>query len=46
MIPEYFVITDFREFRRHHNDMQQYLVSRGTLVAESDSYQVYRLATE
>jgi hypothetical protein len=41
--PEYFVITDFSEYRNHHGDLQNYLTTNGRLVAENDAYLVYSL---
>lgn len=41
--PEYFVITDLGEFRRHHGDLKQFLEANATLLAESDRYLVYKM---
>jgi hypothetical protein len=40
--PEYFVITDFREFERHHDDLRAYLTGNCQRVAENDRYIIYR----
>jgi 4-amino-4-deoxy-L-arabinose transferase-like glycosyltransferase len=39
--PEYFVITDFREFERHHDDLRAYLTGNCQRVAENDRYIIY-----
>jgi hypothetical protein len=39
--PEYFVITDFERFNRHHADLKEYLVNHCSLVAERDQYLIY-----
>ena len=39
--PEYFVVTDFNEFQRHHRDLAAYLTSRCVLKAETDDYIIY-----
>jgi hypothetical protein len=38
---EYFVITDFAEFEKHHTDLKEFLVRDCSLVAHSDSYLIY-----
>jgi 4-amino-4-deoxy-L-arabinose transferase-like glycosyltransferase len=40
-IPEYFIITYFREFNRHHNDLKKYLERNCVLIAKSDKYLIY-----
>jgi len=44
--PEYFVITDFDEFNRHHADLKEFLVDNYPLLAESDNYLIYRVPTD
>jgi len=39
--PEYFVITDFEEFNRHHTDLKEFLANRCSLVAASEKYLIY-----
>jgi hypothetical protein len=39
--PEYFVITDFKEFSDHHADLKEYLARNCSLVAESEQYLIY-----
>jgi hypothetical protein len=39
--PEYFVITDFREFDRNHADLKAYLTERCSLMAADPEYLVY-----
>jgi 4-amino-4-deoxy-L-arabinose transferase-like glycosyltransferase len=41
--PEYFVITNFREFLGHHDDLRSWLDEHGTVVAQTDSYLIYAL---
>ena len=40
-VPEYFVITDFGEYEKHHNDLKQYLVDQCIAVAGNDRYLIY-----
>lgn len=40
--PEYFVITDFQQFNRHHSDLKEYLANNCPLVAKSDQYIIYK----
>ena len=40
-VPDYFVITDFDEFERHHSDLREYLTSNCQTVAEADRYLIY-----
>lgn len=44
--PEYFVVTDFNEFNRHHIDLKEYLANSCSLVAESDQYLIYQTCTK
>ena len=39
--PEYFVITDFKEFNRHHADLKKYLINHCSLLVENDKYIIY-----
>jgi hypothetical protein len=39
--PEYFVITNFNEFTRLHQDLQSYLVQSCKVLAEDDDYLIY-----
>jgi hypothetical protein len=39
--PEYFVITAFREFRDHHDDLAAYLDADCLLVADNKEYLIY-----
>ena len=39
--PEYFVVTAFKEFERHHRDLAAYLESRCRLKARAPDYLVY-----
>jgi len=43
--PEYFVITNLREYARHHEDLAVFLAAHAELVAESDEYLVFELHT-
>jgi len=38
--PEYFVVTDFREFA-HHEDLAEYMAERCQLVADEPGYLIY-----
>jgi hypothetical protein len=40
--PDYFVVTDFREFDQHHEDLRQYLEQACSLVERSSDYLVYK----
>lgn len=39
--PEYFIITDFAGYRRHHVDRRAYLTQNCDLLAETDRYLIY-----
>jgi hypothetical protein len=39
--PEYFVITQFDLFHRHHQDLQIYLEAHCTVLAQTDFYLIY-----
>lgn len=39
--PEYFVITDFKEFDNHHADLKEYLARNCGLIAQTDRYLIY-----
>jgi hypothetical protein len=41
-VPEYFVVTDFREFEAHHGDLRQFLEGSCELAAQRPAYLVYR----
>jgi hypothetical protein len=41
--PEYFIITDFSEFNRHHSDLKVFLSQNTELMAESEAYLIYKL---
>ena len=41
--PEYFVITDFQEYSRHHGDLKGVLEQNGALVASSETCLIYDL---
>ena len=41
--PEYFVITNLREYARHHEDLADFLKTHATQIAESDKYLIFRL---
>lgn len=43
--PEYFVITNLDEFRRHHDDLRDFLSDAAELLASSPDYIIYRLHT-
>jgi hypothetical protein len=40
-VPEYFVITHFREYATNHEDLRQYLETDCTAVAITDAYHIY-----
>jgi Dolichyl-phosphate-mannose-protein mannosyltransferase len=42
IVPEYFVITDFDEFNRHHGDLKVFLEHNCSLIAKRDKYLIYR----
>jgi hypothetical protein len=42
--PEFFIITDFGEFNRHHVDLGDYLHQHYHMLARTDQYLVYRLS--
>jgi hypothetical protein len=39
--PEFFVITDFREYEEHHADLKEYLTRHCQVVAEEREYRIY-----
>jgi 4-amino-4-deoxy-L-arabinose transferase-like glycosyltransferase len=39
--PEYFVITDFKEFSSHHTDLKEYLTKSCSPLAETPQYLIY-----
>jgi 4-amino-4-deoxy-L-arabinose transferase-like glycosyltransferase len=39
--PEYFVITNFDEFKNYHTDLEEYLAGTCPLVAENAEYLIY-----
>jgi hypothetical protein len=39
--PEYFIVTNFNEFNKHHGDLKEYLESNFQLIAESKEYIIY-----
>jgi hypothetical protein len=41
-IPEYYVITDFNEFNKNHQDLRKYLSQNCTKLAESEEYLIYK----
>ncbi len=41
--PEYFIITDFDEFNRHHADLQEFLANNYPLAAKTDKYLIYEV---
>jgi 4-amino-4-deoxy-L-arabinose transferase-like glycosyltransferase len=41
--PEYFVITDFKEYSSHHTDLKEYLTTSCSLLAETPKYLIYHL---
>lgn len=44
--PDYFIITNFKEFNRHHTDLKEFLANNDCpLVAESDQYLIYKVCT-
>jgi hypothetical protein len=40
-LPEYFIITDFKEFQAHHSDLGKFLMENCPLVAQSHAYLIY-----
>lgn len=40
--PEYFIITNFREFERHHNDLKTFLQENCLPLAKTDRYLIYK----
>jgi hypothetical protein len=40
-MPEYFVITDFNEFSKHHTDLKEYLTMSCSVLAETRQYLIY-----
>lgn len=44
--PDYFIITNFKEFNGHHTDLKEFLANNNCpLVAESDQYLIYKVCT-
>jgi hypothetical protein len=41
--PEYFIVTNFPEFNRHHDDLRHFLAENCSLLAESNHYLIYEL---
>jgi hypothetical protein len=41
-VPQYFIITDFKEFTAHHQDLKAYLVSNCSLLAQTNYYLIYK----
>jgi hypothetical protein len=41
--PEYFIITDFLEYNRHHLDLKAYLSQNFEIKANSEDYLIYQL---
>jgi hypothetical protein len=41
--PEYFIITDFEEFEKHHADLKAFLAKNAPLIVKNDRYLIYRL---
>jgi 4-amino-4-deoxy-L-arabinose transferase-like glycosyltransferase len=41
--PEYFIITDFQEFNRHHDDLRIFLTENCSLMAKSNHYLIYEM---
>jgi 4-amino-4-deoxy-L-arabinose transferase-like glycosyltransferase len=39
--PEYFIITDFRQFERHHSDLEKFLTEKCSIIAKTDKYLIY-----
>jgi hypothetical protein len=39
--PDFFVITDFREFDGNHADLKDFLLRRCALVADTSEYLIY-----
>jgi 4-amino-4-deoxy-L-arabinose transferase-like glycosyltransferase len=39
--PEYFVITDFNEYNKHHTDLKEYLTQSCSVLAETPQYLIY-----
>ncbi len=42
-VPEYFVITNFREYEAHHADLRDFLTNNCRLVAQTDDYLIYEI---
>ena len=40
-VPEYFVVTNFQEYRRHHEDLHAYLKSRCTEQIQTEEYLIF-----
>jgi hypothetical protein len=43
--PEYFIITDFSEYNRHHPDLKEYLSQNFPVKAHSEHFLIYQLST-
>jgi hypothetical protein len=43
--PEYFVITHFREYANHHDDLRTFLEQRCEALAVTDAYRIYGRCT-
>jgi hypothetical protein len=43
--PEYFIITDFNEFNRHHADLKNFLLTNCPLLVKHDQYLIYGSCT-
>ena len=39
--PDYFIITHFKEYSTHHQDLQTYLVNNCSLLAQTEQYLIY-----
>ncbi len=42
-VPEYFVITQFREYEAHHADLREFLLNHCRLAVQSDDYLIYAI---
>lgn len=43
--PEYFIITDFEEYRKNHTDLKEYLLGQCKLIASTEQYLIYGRCT-
>ena len=41
--PEYFVVTQFEEYKRYHSDLKNFLETNGSLVAQRENYLIYKM---